>query len=1025
MAKVKNANPGFWQRKLKTGKADVDLKGQPFIRFQRHAARGEGTGVLEGMPERAGRGKLIEVAYWPAGEPVPAKYADWYEEGTWAVRGTKGEKLLMWRDFTRDERQRMGEIDEVRYAVARTMQLMIHDVEVGRYFEWLSSTQARPKAEGPVVEASENMRDTFRPGTWVKVPTTDVPGTSVAKYGKLAGLYLPGPVWNDVRQIINWRYQPLGETYDTVLRAWKISKALALDTPIPTPSGWTTMGALKPGDMVFDERGQPCEVLQATDTQHDHDCYEVEFSDETKIVADAGHLWYTEFHGRPGIRETRDILATLKERTRGDNNHRIPVAGPLALPEADLPVPPYALGMWLGDGRRANACMSVGGDDANEIMRHLTDSGVECGPTRQDGRNNVTYFHLRTPGVNGRLDGRRRGESVQAKMRVLGVLGNKHIPATYLRASEAQRRELLMGLMDSDGHITDRGICGFCTTDDALKDDVLELLRSLGFKPTAALHETRCNGKAAAPAWKIHFKAYADCPVFKLARKVARLCAPPETRQRSQTRQIVAVRAVPSVPVRCILVSSSSHLFLAGPGMVPTHNTALSPVTHMNNIMANVMMADWHDIRASHLLKSLEVYIQRDRPENKTVLDRFEDAGGTTGTFALSEIQREQLEPLLAQLRDDVARADNDSTFINASAVLQAMLAGEFRAAVAAAGQSKAAQGAKWAGGKMIDLYQLEDVIFRLAAFIKAKGDGKTDLEAGKMARRSFLDYNINAPWIVAMRATAFPFISFVYRAVPMLAETAARKPWKLLKLGLVFGAINALGYALSGGDEDEERKLLPEEKSGSIFGFLTPKLIRMPWNDAHGSPVFLDIRRWIPVGDIVDVGATNAAVPMLPAMMPGGPIAILFELVSNTNFFSGRDLVKQTDTASEAAGKVIGHLYKAFAPNLFLLPGTPAFDALYKAGSGQTDDFGRERSVTQAATSAVGVKLASYPPDQMLLNARRDMRSKVNEIDGNILSLRRQRERGAIDEGEFDRRLAAEIDKKRKALEEFTKRVP
>ena len=82
-------------------------------------------------------------------------------------------------------------------------------------------------------------------------------------------------------------------------------KALALDTPIPTPAGWTTMGQVRVGEQVFDEQGRPCTVVAATPVMHGRPCYEVEFSDCTVIVADAEHLWRTESaagwqqHARP------------------------------------------------------------------------------------------------------------------------------------------------------------------------------------------------------------------------------------------------------------------------------------------------------------------------------------------------------------------------------------------------------------------------------------------------------------------------------------------------------------------------------------------------------------------------------------------------------------------------------------------------------------------------------------------------------------------------------------------------------
>src|SRR5262249_59309930 len=77
-------------------------------------------------------------------------------------------------------------------------------------------------------------------------------------------------------------------------------KALALDTPIPTPRGWTTMGEVQVGDRVFDENGKPCLVTGGTPVMHGRPCYEVEFSDGTVIVADAEHLWRTApAGGRP------------------------------------------------------------------------------------------------------------------------------------------------------------------------------------------------------------------------------------------------------------------------------------------------------------------------------------------------------------------------------------------------------------------------------------------------------------------------------------------------------------------------------------------------------------------------------------------------------------------------------------------------------------------------------------------------------------------------------------------------------
>ena len=259
------------------------------------------------------------------------------------------------------------------------------------------------------------------------------------------------------------------------------------------------------------------------------------------------------------------------------------------------------------------------------------------------------------------------------------------------------------------------------------------------------------------------------------------------------------------------------------------------------------------------------------------------------------------------------------------------------------------------------------------------------------------------------------------------------------MKLGLVAGAVNALGYMLSGGDEDDERALLPEEKAGKIWG-MVPKLIRMPWNDSNDSPVFTDVRRWVPVGDIFDTGATNTAIPVLPAMVPGGPLALLAELVINKAQFTGKEITLETDTGVEKAQKVVDYLYKAFAPNI-ILPNpvgyvgeamgaqkgflqTHAWTGAQNAGSGKTDAFGREQSLTQSIVSSVGIKVGSYPKDVLQMNTVRAAQSKLMEIDRNITNLKRQRMMNGIDEETFIEKVEAQMAKKQKIADELQEKM-
>jgi replicative DNA helicase len=101
-----------------------------------------------------------------------------------------------------------------------------------------------------------------------------------------------------------------------------IGKALALDTPLPTPTGWTTMGEVRVRDALIGGDGKPTRVVAATDVMLDRPCYEVEFSDGSVIIADAQHQWVTG----SGIATTEEIAAAvahLPESHRQANSVRL------------------------------------------------------------------------------------------------------------------------------------------------------------------------------------------------------------------------------------------------------------------------------------------------------------------------------------------------------------------------------------------------------------------------------------------------------------------------------------------------------------------------------------------------------------------------------------------------------------------------------------------------------------------------------------------------------------------------------
>lgn len=346
------------------------------------------------------------------------------------------------------------------------------------------------------------------------------------------------------------------------------------------------MGEVEIGDNLVDERGLACRVTYATPWQYNRKCYELRFTDGTTIVADADHQWTVTLRSRSGLsalrqqdfefngQDYRGTLTTDEMRSvlfygkRGDRNVALPSVEPIQTPHSKLPLAPYALGLWLGDGSQGSGYITCSIQDRPAVMQCLREVGVRS--VERDHKSPAVLLG------DGDRTQAARNQSPQAALRRLRVLRDKHIPRRYLRASVEQRRELLQGLMDSDGYVSKAGQCEFTTTNHVLATDTVELIRSLGIKATVTTARATLYGKDCGPKYRVQFFAWSDEPCFRLPRKRARLRQRPTRQIRSATRKVVAIREVFSRPVRCVQVDSPSRLYLAGEGMVPTHNTQLA-----------------------------------------------------------------------------------------------------------------------------------------------------------------------------------------------------------------------------------------------------------------------------------------------------------------------------------------------------------------------------------------------------------------------------------------------------------------
>lgn len=350
-------------------------------------------------------------------------------------------------------------------------------------------------------------------------------------------------------------------------------KALDLRTVLPTPTGWTTMADVQVGDRLLDEHGQPVIVTAISAVQH-RPTYRVRFDDGTELTASDNHEWQViDIRHRPRkiadwrdhwsatvTRTTQQLAAEMREN--GQFRWRVPTCRPIAGSPVALPVPPYTLGAWLGDGHTLSAAITCSHDDAGHLLAQLDADGVPHRPRPSAMRERSGAY-----AILGLLPG----------LRALGVLGHKHVPDVVLRADVATRLAVLQGLMDTDGFVSSGQSVGIDLCCEKLADGVAALVTSLGWKAFRSTKPAKLNGRIVGTVYRLQFRP--DQPVFRLPRKANRLGKIVNQRSRHTQRTVVAVDPIGIVPTKCVMVDSPTHLYLAGESMVPTHNSHLASLT--------------------------------------------------------------------------------------------------------------------------------------------------------------------------------------------------------------------------------------------------------------------------------------------------------------------------------------------------------------------------------------------------------------------------------------------------------------
>lgn len=327
--------------------------------------------------------------------------------------------------------------------------------------------------------------------------------------------------------------------------------ALEVTTPIPTPDGFKEMQDIVVGDYVFGPDGLPTKVVAKSEVYHNRPLYSVITSDNHEILCDSGHLWGV--NSDTNLSKARVDAYTaqfLAENWAKSNKPVIPQHQPVQYREADLPIDPWVLGAWLGDGTSSSGRVTANpkNGDQQYMVDQFKAAGYEVSGFTSDGW---------TFNVVG----------LMPQLRALGVLNNKHVPEQYLIASEQQRMALLQGLVDTDGAVLPNGQAGFYNCNVQLVDAVVELLHSLGVRAQRRTYEdTRGRWGSAKPNHRVMFRL-AGCA--RLPRKLRYTRTPTDKRSRS----IEVSPTGQTGSVQCLTVEREDGLFLAGRGYVVTHNS--------------------------------------------------------------------------------------------------------------------------------------------------------------------------------------------------------------------------------------------------------------------------------------------------------------------------------------------------------------------------------------------------------------------------------------------------------------------
>ena len=353
-------------------------------------------------------------------------------------------------------------------------------------------------------------------------------------------------------------------------------KAQPVDTIIPTPNGNKRLGDIKVGDFVFDRLGKPTEVLAVFPQGH-KEVFKVTLRDGRFTLCNDEHLWsYYTSRGNFLTKTLKEMVEEGIRRNDGGFRYKIPTNKSIQYEEKNLYLPPYVLGSFIGNGCCSEEALTISSNDIQQVEK-VADL-IDAIPIKQNEKNYSWKFERPNKYISEH--NHREVKYYQSK-EILGYLyglksSDKYISDEYKFSSIEQRYELLQGLFDTDGYISNdspRFSVSYSTTSNRLAKDIQDILFSLGYSCSITVD----NRKDRRNCYSVNvlISNSEKEKLFSLTRKKDRAIRAKEynTDRNYDKISIINVEDLGyETEMVCIYVNNKEHLYLTNDYIV-THNT--------------------------------------------------------------------------------------------------------------------------------------------------------------------------------------------------------------------------------------------------------------------------------------------------------------------------------------------------------------------------------------------------------------------------------------------------------------------